>query len=157
MCYLCYLCYWGANPVISATTPDTLLLGIWAAAGRAAITANLRNWRGDTLSDVLALTGEPWTALVQALEQAAVMEVRNVLLFSNDAALVQALHPPFRPPAPDRSERVWYGRTDWVDVGVGGDAAHWRALCALGGRWGGHFRAMLVDDLPKARELWQSQ
>jgi hypothetical protein len=42
-----------------------------------------------------------------------------------------------------------------VDVGYGGDPQHWQALCLLGGRWGGRFRAMLVEDLPKARQLWQ--
>jgi hypothetical protein len=41
-----------------------------------------------------------------------------------------------------------------VDVGEGGDVGHWRALHLLGGQWGGRFRAMAVQDLPKARALW---
>ena len=137
--------------------PNTLLLGIWLAEGRAAVTAAIRDARGNTLPDVLALAGGPWTALVQALEQAEIMDVANVVILSNDAALVQALSPPFAPPKPTRTERVWYSRTEWADVGVGGDAQHWQALCLLGGKWGGRFRVVLVEDLPKARELWQSQ
>ena len=143
--------------MISLTLPNTLLLGVWLAAGRAAITGSLLNLDGDTLPDVLALGGEPWTAIVQALEQGALMEARNVVILSNDRALVQALSPPIRAPKPDHTERVFYSRTEWTDVGVGGDAQHWRALCLLGGRWGGRFKAIQVNDLPKARELWQSQ
>lgn len=143
--------------MISPAVPDAVLLGIWAAEGRAAVTGAIRDARGNTLPDVLALGGEPWTALVQALEQAEIMDVANVLILSNDAALVGALSPPFAPPKPDHTERVWYSRTEWADVGIGGNAQHWRALCLLGGRWGGHFRAMVVDDLPKARELWEQQ
>ena len=143
--------------MISPAVPDAVLLGIWAAEGRAAVTGAIRDARGETTPDVLTLAGEPWTALVQALEQAAIMDTANVVILSNDAALVQALSPPFAPPKPDHTERVWYGRAEWVDVGIGGNAQHWRALQLLGGRWGGHFRAMVVSDLPKARELWQSE
>jgi len=137
--------------------PNTLLLGIWAAENRAAITGSLTDWRGDTLSDVLACTGEPWTTLVRALECAQVVGAGDVLILSNDAALVRALSPPLAVPAPTRTERVFYSRTEWADVGTGGDAQHWQALRLLGGQWGGRFKAMQVDDLPKARELWQSQ
>lgn len=143
--------------MVTLVTPNTLLLGVWLAAGRAAITGSLLNLDGETTPDVLTLAGEPWTALVQALEQAAIMDTANVVILSNDAVLVGALSPPFAPPAPDHTERVWYSRTEWADVGVGGNAQHWRTLCLLGGRWGGHFRAMVVDDLPKARELWEQQ
>ena len=42
-----------------------------------------------------------------------------------------------------------------MDVGYGASdgegAAHWRALRLLGGALGGRFRAIQVDDLPKAR------
>ena len=143
--------------MISPAVPSALLLGIWVAEGRAAVTGSLRDARGDTLPDVLALGGEPWTVLVQALEAGALMEARNVVILSNDRALVQALSPPICPPKPDHTERVFYSRTEWVDVGVGGDAQHWRALYLLGGRWGGRFKAVQVEDLPKARELWQLQ
>ena len=163
-CYKCYKCCalnWEAKimlkPMISPAVPNALLLGIWVAEGRAAVTGSLRDARGETTPDVLTLAGEPWTALVQALEQAALMDVINVVILSNDAALVQSLSPPFAPPKPDHTERVWYSRTEWADVGVGGNAVHWRALQLLGGRWGGHFRAMVVEDLPKARELWEQQ
>ena len=141
------------------TTPDTLLLGIWSANGHAAATAALRNWQGETIADVLELTGQPWTVLVQALTEAARIDVGNVVILTNDAGLVRALSPPFRPPAPTQRQRIFYSRTEWVDVGWGAgegeDAAHWRALQLLGGTWGGRFRAMQVDDLPKARELWE--
>ena len=142
----------------NAATPDTLLLGIWSANHHAAAVAALRNWQGDTIADVLAITGQPWTVLVQALAEAAQIDVANVVILTNDTALVRALSPPFRPPAPSRSQRIFYSRSEWVDVGWGAgsdeDAAHWQALRLLGGRWGGRWRVMQVEDLPKARELW---
>ena len=139
---------------LSPATADALLLGIWHADGRAALTGALRDWQGETVPDVLALTGQPWTVLVQALTEAERIDAGSVLILSNDADLVRALSPPFRPPAPTQTRRVFYSRDEWVDVGWGGDAQQWQALQLLGGRWGGRFRAMLVDELPKARELW---
>jgi len=145
--------------MISPSTPDALLLGIWHADGRAALTGVLRNWQGETVPDVLAYTGQPWTVLVQALTVAERCDVANVVILTNDTALVRALSPPFRPPAPSRSQRIFYSRSEWVDVGWGAgsdeDAAHWQALRLLGGRWGGRWRVMQVEDLPKARELWE--
>jgi len=140
---------------ISPTTPDTLLLGIWSANGHAAAVAALRNWQGDTIADVLTATGQPWTVLVQALATAERCDVGNVVILTNDGALVRALSPPFRPPAPTQTKRIFHGRSEWVDVGWGGDADHWQALQLLGGRWGGRWRVMQVTELPKARELWE--
>ena len=142
------------NKPLSPATPDAILLGIWHADGRAACTGALRDWQGETVPDVLAITGEPWTILVQALAVAEQCDVGNVVILSNDAALVRALSPPFRPPTPTQTRRIFYSREEWVDVGYGGDPQHWQALCLLGGRWGGRFRAMQVEDLPKARDLW---
>jgi len=145
--------------MISPATADALLLGIWHADGRAALTGALRDWQGETVPDVLAITGQPWTVLVQALTEAERIDAGSVLVLSNDADLVRALSPPFRPPAPTQSRRIFYSRTEWVDVGWGASdgegTAHWQALQLLGGTWGGRFRAMQVDDLPKARELWE--
>jgi len=145
----------GSNLPLSPSTPDAILLGIWHADGRAALTGALRNWAGETVPDVLAITGQPWTILVRALAEAVRIDAGNVLVLTNDTALVRALSPPFRPPTPTQTRRIFYSRSEWVDVGWGGDPQHWQALCLLGGRWGGRFRAMLVEDLPKARELWQ--
>jgi hypothetical protein len=145
------------NIAMNPAAPDTLLLGVWSAAGRAAVVGSLRNWCGETMPDVLAAIGEPWTALVQALTDAARLDVSNVVILTNDADLCAALNPPFAPPAPTATKRIFYSRAEWVDVRYGGDADHWRALQLLGGQWGGRFRAMQVSDLPKARELWQSK
>jgi len=143
------------------TTPDTLLLGLWSANGHAAATGAVRDWQGDTIADVLECAGQPWTTLVQALTAAEQVDVANVVILTNDAGLVRALSPPFRPPPPTQRQRIFYSRTEWVDVGWGAgegeDAAHWQALQLLGGRWGGRFRAMQVEDLPKAREMWEQQ
>ncbi len=151
------------NKSPNAAAPDTLPVGIWSAptpAGpHAAAVASLRNWQGDTIADVLAATGQPWTVLVQALGVAEQCDVGGVVILTNDGALVRALSPPFRPPAPTQTKRIFYSRTEWVDVGWGASdgegAAHWQALAQLGGRWGGQFKVMQVEDLPKARELWQ--
>ena len=142
---------------VEITTPDALLLGIWSANGHAAATCAIRDWQGNTVPDALALTGEPWTVLVQALAEAERIDAGSVVVLTNDVDLVRALSPPFRPPAPTEHRRIFYSREEWVDVGWGGDPQQWQALRLLGGRWGGQFRAMVVDDLPKARELWQSQ
>ena len=142
---------------VSPAAPDTLLVGIYVAEAHAGAVATLRNWQGETVPDVLAVSGQPWTTLVQALMTAEQVDVGGVVILTNDAALVRALSPPFTPPAPSRSQRIFYSRTEWVDVGWGAegeDAAHWQALQMLGGRWGGRWRVMLVDDLPKAREMW---
>ena len=145
---------------LAIDAPNTLLLGAWIAEDRAAITGSLISEYGDMLPDALQLAGEPWTALVQALEQAAMMSVRHVVVLTNSAALAGSLSPPFAPPPPDRMERIdmapfpWL-KAEWSQAPVGGNASHWRALLLLGGKWGGCFRAVLVDDLPKARELWQ--
>ena len=144
--------------MITPATADALPLGISHADGRAACTGVLRDWQGETAPDVLALTGQPWTVLVQALAEAERIDAGSVLILTNDAGLVRALSPPFRPPAPTQTRRIFYSREEWVDVGWGASdgegTAHWQALQMLGGRWGGQFRAMLVDELPKARELW---
>ena len=140
---------------LSPATADAILLGIWHADGRAACTGALRDWQGETVPDVLAITGEPWTVLVQALTAAQCIDAGSVLILSNDADLVRALSPPFPPPTPTEHRRIFYSREEWVDVGFGGDPQHWQALQLLGGRWGGQWRVMVVEDLPKARELWQ--
>ena len=146
--------------MLQIDAPNTFLLGVWLAEGRAALTGSLISEYGDTLPDVLNLAGEPWTTLVQALEQAAVMDVRHVVVLTNDSALVGSLSPPFAAPPPDRMEQIdmapfpWL-KAEWRQAPVGGDAQHWRVLHLLGGRWGGRFKAIQVDDLPKARELWQ--
>ena len=144
---------------VSPASPDTLLLGIWSANAHAAAVASLRNWQGETIPDVLALTGQPWTIIVQALTTAEQCDVSNVVILTNDADLVRALSPPFRPPPPTQSKRIFYSRSEWVDVGWGASdgegVAHWQALQQFGGRWGGQWRIMQVAELPKARELWQ--
>ena len=144
---------------LSPATADALLLGLWVANGHAAATGAVRDWQGNTVPDVLSLTGQPWTILAQALAAAECIDAGHILILSNDADLVRALSPPFRPPAPMQTRRIFYSREEWVDVGWGASdgegAAHWQALRLLGGRWGGRFRAMQVDDLPKAREMWE--
>jgi len=140
----------------TTTTDDTILLGAWVAEDRAAVTGALRSVDGTLRTDVLAAAGAPWPALRQALETAQIIGTRHVLLLTNDGELKRALSPPFRAPKPDRTQRHFRSKTEWTDVGWGGDADHWRVLCLLGGVWGGCFNVQLVDDLPGARELWQS-
>lgn len=145
----------GSKMPLSPTTPDALLLGIWSADGHAAATGAIRDWQGNTVPDALSLTGQPWTVLVQALAAAETIDAGSVIVLTNDAGLVRALSPPFRPPAPTEQRRIFFSRTEWVDVGYGGDPQHWQVLQMLGGRWGGRFRVMQVEDLPGAKQLWQ--
>lgn len=147
-----------AKPTID--TPDTLILGAYSEAGTAAVVGSYRTSAGDLRTEVVTATGTPWEALAAALAAAAVMLPANVLIFSNDAALVAALNPPFKPPAATETVKVWYSGTKLekalpVNVGYGGNAEHWQCLAALGGTYGGRFGATLVSDLKKAKELWQ--
>ena len=141
----------------TTTTDDTLLLGAWLAEGRAAITGALRSVDGTLRGDVLAVCGLRWITMRQALETAQVIGPRHVLLLTNDAELKRTLSRPFRAPQPDQTKRHFFSKTEWTDVGFGGDADHWAVLCLLGGVWGGCFNVQLVDDLPGARELWSQQ
>ena len=140
---------------LSPASPDALLLGIWSANGHAAATGAVRDWQGNTVPDTLAITGQPWTVLVQALAAAQVIDAGSVIVLTNDVTLVRALSPPFRPPEPTQQRRIFFSRTEWADVGYGGDPQHWQALQMLGGKWGGRFRVMQVEDLPGAKQLWQ--
>lgn len=140
------------------TTPDTVVIGLYSAAGQACATGALRTWDGDLRPDVLAGGRAPlWAALAAALADVQAVDTAHVLLLTNDADIVAALTPPIRAPAPTATHREWFGRDDWVDVGYGGDEHHWQVLRLLGMRWAGRWRVQLVDDLPGARELWQSQ
>ena len=141
----------------TTTTDDTILLGAWLAEGRAAITGALRTVDGTLRTGVLETVGAPWPALHQALTTAQTIGARHVMLLTNDAALKRALSKPFKAPQPDQTKRHFFSKTDWADVGFGGDADQWAVLCLLGGVWGGCFNVQLVDDLPGARELWSQQ
>lgn len=143
------------KPILS--TPNTLILGIWHAENRCAITGTLLDSQYETVPHVLTVTGPTWPALAEALTTAAIIDSAHVLLLSNDEALVKALSPPFKAPTPTVWKRIWVAKGEYGNVGLGGDPAHWQVLVALGFRWGGNFRAMQVDDLPRAKQLWQSQ
>ncbi len=138
-------------------TDDTILLGCWIGDDRAAITGALRSADGDLRSDVLSAHGAPWPALRQALETAAAIGAKHVLVLTNDAGLRRALSKPFKAPEPAEYKRHYWSKTEFSTVGFGGDADHWAVLCLLGGCWGGCFSVAVVDDLPGARELWQQQ
>jgi hypothetical protein len=140
------------------TTPDTVVVGLYSQGGRVSLTGALRTEIGALRPDVLAVQGGgTWAALAQALADVQTVGTAHLLLLTNDADLVAALTPPIRAPAPTATHREWFGRDDWIDVGYGGDADHWQVLRLLGVRWAGRWRVQLVEDLPKARELWEQQ
>lgn len=152
------------KPTLS--TPNTLILGIWHAEGRCAVTGTLLDCQYETVPDVLTATGPTWDALAEALTIGAVIDVGHVLILSNDEGLVKALSPPFQAwrngePVTVHVPSLLAGRTvaaeAYTVTAYAPDPAHWQVLTMLGMRWGGNFRAMQVDDLPRARELWQSQ
>jgi hypothetical protein len=142
-----------AKPTLD--TPDTLILGVYSDGATAGIAGVMRDRYGTLLADILEGSGRPWAALHAALDTAKVLIPSNVLIFSNDAVLVAALTPPFRPPPPAATQRHWFGKGDFIDAQYGGDADHWACLAELGGTYGGRFGAMKVDDLKRAKEIWQ--
>lgn len=146
-------------PKPTIETPNTVILGVYSAessiAATAGIAGSFRTMAGILRTEVLSAAGPVWPALHTALDAAAMLEAGNLVLFSNNAALVAALSPPFRPPAADRTERHWFGKGDFTDAGCGGNADHWACLAELGGRYGGRFNVLKVDDLRRAKEIWQ--
>ena len=137
-------------------TPDTVVVGLYSVAGEAAATGTLLTLAGDVRPDVLAVgRAATWPALAAALGQAEPMLARHLLLLTNDAALVEALTPPIRAPVPTAFADTPIFFTEWeIGVGYGGDEHHWQVLRLLGCVWAGRWRVQLVEDLPKARELW---
>ncbi len=152
------------------TTPDTLILGMWVEAGRAAVVGSVRKLDNFVEPDVVQATGMAWAALAEALSDARTMAVRNVVIVTNDSGIVAALSRKpntwnrgmrvmvgLPSPTPTERQRVFLNRTDGsIDVQWGGDTAHWDALRILGGDFGGHWSIYQSDNLPKARALWQS-
>lgn len=131
------------------TTPDTLILGMWVEAGRAAVVGSVRKLDNFVEPDVVQATGVAWVALAEALSDARTMAVGNVVIVTNDAGIVAALSR--KPNTWSRGMRVMVGFAS-----PGADAAHWDALRILGGDFGGHWSIYQSDNLPKARTLWQS-
>lgn len=143
------------KPIID--TPDTLIVGYYLESGFAAAVGSLRCDDGSLQTDVFSTVAAPWEALCQVLDTAKMVDARHILILCNDANLVQALSPPFQAPAPATWKRVWLAKGEYGQVGIGGDPFHWQALQTLTMGWGGRFRAMQVNHLPKAKELWQQQ
>jgi hypothetical protein len=152
-------------------TPDTVVIGLYSLDGRACVTGALRTEAGDLRPDVLAAQGgAAWPALAGALADVLAIGAQHLLVLTNDAAIVDALTPPIRAPAPTATRREYFAPIKakpefgfegapgyWIDVGYGGDADHWETLRLLAMRWPGRWRCQLVSDLPKARELWEQQ
>ena len=144
------------KPTLS--TPNTVVIGLYSLDGRAGVTGALRTEAGDLRPDVLASKGgAAWAALAGALADVLTTGAQHLLVLTNDRTIADALTPPIRAPAPTAKRREYFARDDWIDVGYGGDADHWETLRLLAMRWPGRWRCQLVDDLPKARELWEQQ
>lgn len=146
-------------PKPTIETPNTVILGVYSAESSieatVGIAGSFRTMAGVLRTEVLSAAGPVWTALHTALDAAAMLEAGNLVLFSNNAALVAALSPPFRPPAATATVRLWYGKGDYTDAAYGGNADHWACIAELGGRYGGRFSVLKVDDLRRAKEIWQ--
>ena len=147
-------------------TANTLILGCYTADGHCAVTGTMLDGQYETVPDVLTATGATWAALAEALTIGAAIDVGHVLILSNDEALVKALSPPFKARRDGEPVTVYVppllaGRKvaaeAYTVTAYEPDPAHWHALTMLGMRWGGNFRAMHVEDLPRTRSLWQSQ
>ena len=156
------------KPTLS--TPNTVVIGLYSLDGRAGVTGALRTEAGDLRPDVLASKGgAAWAALAGALADVLTTGAQHLLVLTNDRAIAEALTPPIRAPAPTAKRREYFAPIKandfgfsgtpgyWIDVGYGGDADHWETLRLLAMRWPGRWRCQLVDDLPKARELWEQQ
>jgi hypothetical protein len=141
-------------------TPNTVILGVYSDGATAGVAGSFRTMGGILRTEVLTAAGPLWTALHTALDAAAALEAGNLVIFSNDGALVAALSPPFPAPAATATAKLWYSATKVekalpVNAGYGGNADHWASLAELGGRYGGRFNVIKVDDLRRAKEIWQ--
>ena len=149
------------------TTPDTLILGTWVGNGRAAVVGAVRRLDNSVEHCVVEAYGTAWAVLDEAL----VMGVRHVLIATNDVDLLAALRRKptvyrhgmrimagLTPPEPTEQRRVFLNRDmGSITVRFGGDADHWHVLQRLGMDFGGNWAIIQSDNLPKARELWQSR
>ncbi len=152
-------------------TLDTLMLGAWVANGHAAIVGAVRRLDNSVEPCVIEAYGPAWAALAEALDEAVFIGVRHVLIATNDIDLLAALRRKptayrhgmrimvgLTPPTPTEQRRVFLNRDmGSINVKFGGDAAHWHVLQRLGMDFGGNCAIIQSDNLPKARELWQSR
>ena len=141
---------------LTTTTPDTLLLGVYAQHGQAVVLGSLCTRTATLRTETLYNVGQTWNALAAALGEVDAIGPAHVLLLTNAEDLLRALRRPFAPPTPAQTKHQWVAKGEYVTVGWGGDAAHWQVLQWLG-MHGGQWEIRQVDDLPKARAQWQLQ
>lgn len=141
----------------SIVTQSTIILGTYVGSQRAAVVGTLRRDDGTTETGVIERTGATWEALAGALEDAATIGAEHVLILTNEPALVVALSKPFPAPVGGESVKAWQGGRDGSYVtGNTGNVHHWQALRALGWTWAGNWRITRVEDLPAAKQLWET-
>ena len=126
-----------AKPTTS--TPNTIMVGVYIDHGQAAITVSLRSSNGQMRNDVFHATGEPYEQLARTLMEVRQVDALNLLILTNDAQLHRRLHRPFR-----------YDDGDFMQW----PKAWWRILTECTRYcFNGDWQCLLVNDLPKAREL----
>lgn len=141
---------------IDVTLPQTLNIGLYAGKHGCTVYSTLRQDDGTILEDVYMDHGtDPWIALHDALDELQVLKAWRVAIFTNDAAVHEALSSPQVAPEPDKEVKdKRFGL-----VRYGGRAAHWLALICLTEycRWGG-WSVFLVsgDKLKRAKDYYDS-
>ena len=120
--------------IVRIDTPDTAILGCYQAepGQLCAIVGSIRHDDGELTTEALGIVGSPWAALAEALATIRYVGTANVLIATNSQDLMGALVKPFKPADCPES---------------------WDCIRLLGHHWGGHFRAIKTDELPKAKQL----
>jgi len=126
--------------IITAATPDTLHLYLWAVAGEALVLPAYRAEDG-VLSTINGwFRGATWNALAGALDVTLERGARHCLVIANVPEVVEAIAPRLR-----------------LNLNIVCDplTAHWQAIATLAVRYAGRCNALYAESMPKTEAAWQ--
>lgn len=138
---------------MNAKTPNTLVLSIWTEDCRTAITGIARREDSTLVSDVIRHTGAYiWQCVDEALEEAKLLNMRNLLMACNDKGCAQIFMRPVCIEQPDWSEYRILPRGKKEKIPSGGCEYMWSVIrhTMHYQRW----RMVHYEKLVKAKELW---
>jgi len=148
---------------ITTTTPATLLLGLYHRDGRSALMGSLRHTDGELEEGVFAKvhTGDPYQLLADTLDEARLLKVSNLIVFTNHREIVNLYTLPIAIPQDGPPEKVFVlsdktpGKNGYyAQIPTGGNPHQWRILRLIFADYN-NFRFVYADVLKKAEELWK--
>jgi hypothetical protein len=148
---------------ITTATPATLLLGLYHRDGRSALMGSLRHTDGELEEGVFAKVhaGDPYQLLADSLDEAALLKVSNLIVFTNVREMAELYTLPITIPQDGPPEKVFVlsdkvpGKTGYyAAIPTGGNPHQWRILRTIFAGYE-NFRFVYAEILKKAEELWK--